>query len=434
MADPQLHHQLQDQMPPQVRLVAECQRAAGLRANDDLHVGTGGSRSFFTSAQWTADGTSVIAGSSDQAVHAFVLPDDLLDEAAETRQLISQGTVRLPEPTQTITPAPYFSLVEPPTQTFLAACRDHPIHLYQVFPDEGRSVPLATYKLIRKETEAYITPSSLIWQYPGTHFLCGSANRLDLFDVSGHASDGPVTTIPTIPSRRHISKGSGVGMKGTVSALSASNPDGNGTSLIAAGTWTRWVGLYDLYRTDKIVANWSIAQAAAEAPGKDIGGQGIAQTIWSPCGRYLLINERHSDGLLVYDVRVTGELLSILRGRKAGTQQRLHCDVYQGSGGGFEVWAGSQDGAVHVWEDVGLHGDLEAQPSWDWKAHESPVGSAGLHSSGSVAATCSGGWEHSRSYETEDEAPASRVDAPGSTVLDESSLKFWSIEAPQESS
>ena len=417
--------------PPHVRLLADHQRAAGVSANEDLHVGPPGPPpSFFTSAQWTADGTSVVVASSDQTVHAFVLPDDLLaddDGAGETRSLTPQGTTKLPEPTQTVTPAPYFSLGDPSTQTFLAACRDHPIHMYQAFPDEGRAAPLCTYKLIRKETEAYITPSSLIWQYPGTHFLCGSANRLDLFDVSGHAADGPVTTIPTIPSRRHISKGSGIGMKGTVSALGASHPGGDGSSLIAAGTWTRWLGLYDLYRTDKTVANWSIAQVVAEAPGKDLGGQGIVQTIWSPCGRYLIVNERHSNGLLVYDVRVTGQLLSILRGRQADTQQRLHCDVFQGEGPGFEVWAGGQDGVVCVWEDVGLHGDLEARPSWDWRAHGSPVGSTALHSSGSVVATCSGGWEHSRSYDADDEA-ATRV---GTDVLEESSLKLWCVEAPQ---
>ncbi|KAL6862865.1 hypothetical protein ACO1O0_003103 [Amphichorda felina] len=419
---------------PHVRLLAESHRAGSPIANDDLQRRPGGSPSFFTSAQWTADGTSVVVGSSDKTVHAFVLPDDLLDDGpADTRQLSPQGTVRLPEPTQTITPAPYFSLGDASTQTFLAGCRDHPIHLYHAFPDEGRSAPLYTYKLIRAETEAYITPSSLIWQYPGTHFLCGSTNRLDLFDVSGHASDGPITTIPTIPSRRYIAKGGGVGMKGTVSALAASGPDGDTTPLIAVGTWTRWVGLYDLYRTDKAVANWSIAQAVAEAPGKELGGQGIAQTAWSPDGRYLLINERHSSGLLVYDVRVTGQLLSILRGRKADTQQKLLCDVYQGGGGGFEVWAGSQDGTVHVWEGVGLHGDFETQPGWDWKAHESPVGSTGLHPSGSVAATCSGGWEHSRSHESEDdEAPTGRGDSSSTTVLDETSLKFWCIEGPQE--
>lgn len=365
----------------------------------------------------------MVVGSSDQTVQTFVLPDDLL-ESEEGRELNPpQGLVKLPEPTQVVTPAPYFSLQDASAQTFLTGCRDHPIQLYHAFPHDGKSVPLCTYKLIRKETEEYITPSSMIWQSPGTHFVCGSVNRLDLFDASGHCHDGPTLTVPTIPSRRHIMKGGGVGMKGTVSALSQCGED----SLTAAGTWTRWVSLYDLWRTDKTVANWSIAQAADE---QKLGGQGIAQTIWSPCGRYLVVNERHASGLMVYDIRGTGQLLSVLKGRNANTQQRLHCDVYQGQDSGFEVWAGSDDGAVQVWENVGLHGELDAQPYWSWKGHESPVGSVGLHNSGSVIATLSGGWEHSKVYENEAEMDSRNGNAV--STRKESSLKLWTMNPSPE--
>jgi hypothetical protein len=283
------------------------------------------------------------------------------------------------------------------------------------------------YKLIRKETEQYITPSSLIWKYPGTHFVCGSANRIDLFDVSRPGNDGPLLTLPTIPSRRHLSKGGGVGMKGTVSALSASSADADGSSIIAAGTWTRWLGLYDFWRTDKVIANWSIAGAHKDVSSTDArhtAGRGIAQTLWSPCGRYLVINERNAEGLLVYDIRVTGQLLSILTGRKANTQQRLHCDVFTGEDGGFEVWAGSQGGTVHAWTGVGLHSEYGAAPSWDWQGHESPVGSTVMHQSGSVVATCAGGWEHSAVYESDGEPTRNMAQ---STILEESSLKVWSI-------
>lgn len=409
---------------PSLRLVARTQHV-GVYPNPD-----GGKSShslpppFFTSAQWTADGTTAFAVSSDQRVHAYVLPDDLLEDTADCgRCLTPQASTKLPEPTQIAVTAPYFSLRDPATQTFLSACRDHPIHLRHVFPDGPHTAPLATYKLIRTETEEFIAPSALLWQYPGTHFLCGSANRLDLFDASGHPSAGPVVTVPTSPSRRQITQESGVGMKGIVSALSATQPDAGGSSIIAAGTWSRMVGLYDLHRTDKTIANWSISQAAKDSYGKDLGGRGVAQTMWSPCGRYLVINERHATRLLVYDVRVTGQLLSILQGREAHTQQRMHADVFTAENGGFEVWAGSQDGRVHVWDDVGLHGNLDARPSWGWEAHQSPVGSTALHPSGSVAATCSGGWEHPRAYEY------GGSDASSSTVLDESSLRLWSIEA-----
>lgn len=416
--------------PPRLNLLADAQRA-DTTTHEAGRPNSHHDRSFFMSAQWTADGTSVITTSSPQTVSTFVLPDDLLDPSPDNqpRKLIPESIQRLPEPAQVIASAPYFSLAEPASQTYLAPCRDHPIQLRHAFPSSGPAI-LCTYKLIKKETEHYITPSSLIWNYPGTHFVCGSANRLDLFDLSRPGNDGPLLTLPTIPSRRHLSKGGGVGMKGTVSALSASPNDSDGSSIIAAGTWTRWLGLYDFWRTDKTIAHWSIAGASGENPGADAGGRGIAQTLWSPCGRYLVVNERASSGMLVYDIRVTGQLLSILiGGGRATTQQRLHGDVFSGGdAGGFEVWAGSQDGTVHTWTGVGLHSEYGVPPSWSLKAHESPVGRTVLHQGGSVVATCSGGWEHSAMNEEGDRESPGKDDMPLTNVLEESSLKLWSIE------
>ncbi|KAL7786351.1 hypothetical protein V8C37DRAFT_392419 [Trichoderma ceciliae] len=399
-------------------------------------------RRFYTSAQWTGDGTSILALSSAQTVSSFILPADLLQPAGEPRHLDRQASIKLPEPTQTLASAPYFSLVSPSSQTFLVGCRDHPLHLYHAFPQLGdcaststledvASRPLYTYKLIRKESEQYITPASLLWEHPGTHFICGSANRIDLFDVSGHCSDGPTLTVPTIPSRRHISKGSGVGMKGTVAALAASPPaDVNGHgSILAAGTWTRWMGTYDLHRTDRVVANWSIADADEKSFRIRLGGQGIVQTAWSPCGRYLVVNERQADGLLVYDIRGTGQLLAVLTGRGSTTQQRLHFDIFPGETG-FEVWAGTQHGSVAVWEGVGMQNDA-VEPTWSWKAHDSPVGSTIVHSSGSVAATCSGGWEYPQERDADAELTGTRAAVHDNLhhgrIFDESSLKIWSV-------
>ncbi|KFA65213.1 hypothetical protein S40285_01468 [Stachybotrys chlorohalonatus IBT 40285] len=387
---------------------------------------TGGSGVYFSSAQWSADGTTILAHSSDNTVSAFILPADLLKpEQPESRSLDPQSTVGLPEPTQALAAAPFFSLADPSTQTFLVGCRDHPIHLYHAFPQDGHTTPLCGYKLIRKETEQYITPSSLLWQHPGHHFVCGSANRLDLFDVSQYGSDGPILTVPTIPSRRHISKGSGVGLKGTVAALSASPRDADGGAIIAAGTWTRWVGLYDLHRTDKVVAQWGIAGVDESHFHTNLGGQGIVQLLWSPCGRYLVVNERHSAGLLVYDIRGTGQALTVLNSRSTTNQQRLSCDVFQSGteNPGFEVWAGTEDGRVLVWDEVGFHVGLD-EPAWHWGAHDSPIGSTFVHPSGSVVATCSGGWRHASDIDTGNVGVSASV---GIETLEESSLKIWSI-------
>jgi hypothetical protein len=250
-----------------------------------------------------------------------------------------------------------------------------------------------------------------------------------------------------------------------------------GMSLVAAGTWTRWVGIYDLLRAGECVSVWSVKDADQDLQDyrreNGVGGNGIMQTIWSPCGRYLIVNERKASGLLVYDVRGTGRLLCVLTGRDGDTNQRLSCDVYPASDGksGFEVWAGTKDGRVLVWEGVG---DQEGymKPTWVWTGHDSAVGSTSIHRTGSVVATCSGEWtlidhdgressdsEGSRdddsgigsgndresesgsndSDDSSDSSDSSDSDGDGSNLLQprimvrESSLKIWLIKTPPPS-
>jgi hypothetical protein len=232
-------------------------------------------------------------------------------------------------------------------------------------------------------------------------------------------------------------------MRGTVAALAAaSQPDGLGWGVVAAGTWTRNLGLYDLARAGSgaCIATWSVAPAAKEA---GVGGRGVVQTVWSPCGRYLLINERGANGLLVYDVRGRHRLLACLEGRSGETNQRLSCDVFRGSEetGGFEVWAGTKDGGVVLWEGVG-NCDGGVAPSWEWKVHGSAVGSTAMHMSGSVVATCSGSWKiadedyyssdisgssDSSDESDSDEASGLRSKPKPRIVVQETSLKVWSI-------
>jgi len=206
-------------------------------------------------------------------------------------------------------------------------------------------------------------------------------------------------------------------MRGIASALSLQPRENDETGMLAAGTWTRWVGLYDMGGMGGTVATWSIADAADKNAG--VGGTGITQTAWSACGRYLFVVERKSRGILVYDVRVTGELVCWLEGRGAETNQRLGVDVFEGERG-TEIWTGGTDGVVKVWDNVGMTEGAQGR-SWEWRAHDGkcgseargrcsnyaqttegnkletranmkadPITSAVVHSSGTVVATCSG--------------------------------------------
>ena len=242
----------------------------------------------------------------------------------------------------------------------LSTTRDHPIHLTSaLYPSL-----IASYPLISPTTEAYITPHSTLFTPDGTHFLTGSDSLICTFDVF-RPGEGPIIRHPTIPSKRKKIVGGGVGMKGIISALDLST---NG--LLAAGTFTRCVGLYDSAGQGDCVAVFSVAESSecSEGAETDIGGAGITQVRWSPCARYLYVAERKSDGVLVYDIRVAGKKLGCLEGRRAATNQRLGVEIVP-TESGHELWAGGTDGGVRIWANP-WEVEGRRERSWGWEAHD----------------------------------------------------------------
>lgn len=465
--------------PPDVDLVAFNTHGQGIPessptkhhpAEEAVHADVSRAPSIYKGAQWTPDGTTIIASTYHNQICSFVLPSDLLEPREHPLVLGPQKTLDLPETTNVFAPAPYFALESPETHHVLVACRDHPIQIFRALPptlnpagdhqdasqhQPGETSSLFSYRLISPQTEAYLPVHSLAWPSPyaaatSSSFFVGSNNLIAQFNLH-RIGDGPQQVVHTIPSKRHISKGNGVGMRGMVSALSMQNDENYvPTGLLAAGTWTRWVGLYDFARGGERVATWSVAEAAASAvvqgdhppPGSPqqqrpavrggIGGAGITQTAWSPDGRYLLVNERQSTGVLIYDVRVTNKVLGFLAGRDALTHQKLDLSVYPDSEGtgGFEVWAGTTDGTVKVWQGVG-NDEGCIWPSWDFstvgdpdgeeRLPRSPVGSVALHKYGSVVATCTGGWRVTDKGSDDDDGMSSSADSSSSSSSSSSS-------------
>jgi WD40 repeat protein len=151
-------------------------------------------------------------------------------------------------------------------------------------------------------------------------------------------------------------------MRGIVSAMSV-DPH---TRVLAAGTFGRQVGLYDAVGQGECVGVFSVTGTEADL---SIGGSGITQVSWSPCGRYLYIAERKSDGVVLYDIRKTGQLLGWLTGRAAQTNQRLAIDVVPtDSDSGHEIWAGGMDGYVRMWKNP-HEKEAAIPPTYDFKAH-----------------------------------------------------------------
>lgn len=283
-------------------------------------------------------------------------------ENTATHHLSPYSTLPSAEPTYATAFYPFYNLQDPSTTLFLSSVRDHPIRLASTLGPAS----VASYSLVNPTTEAFITPHSMI--YPstlgGTHFLTGSDSMICLFDVSRPGTGGPISWMPTIPSKRKQIVGGGVGMKGIVSAL-AINPSGDG--ILAAGTFTRHVGLYSSNGSGELLGTFNVAKTDAN---RSIGGRGVTQLAWSPCGRYLYIAERKSDGVLVYDIRVTGQMLGYLCGRKAMTNQRMDIDIVSaGVDSAHEVWAGGTDGFMRVWRNP-IYSAGGQDPDGEFKVHD----------------------------------------------------------------
>lgn len=233
-----------------------------------------------------------------------------------------------------------FDLQDPSTTLILSSQRDHPIRL-----NSALAVPLvASYPLVNPTTEAFVSPHALLFTADGSRFLAGSESLLSIFDIS-RPGEGPVGCLRTGRKRGTNLAVSGMSMTGILSALAIEQRSG----ILAAGAFNRHVGLYDSGGQGDCVGVFCVEGTEADL---QIGGSGVTQVIWSPCGRYLYIVERKSEGVMIYDIRKTGQLLGWLEGRKALTNQRLGVHMSSPSGAASqEVWAGGTDGMIRAWRN-----------------------------------------------------------------------------------
>ncbi|KAF2189601.1 hypothetical protein K469DRAFT_700825 [Zopfia rhizophila CBS 207.26] len=363
--------------------------------------------SCFAEAQLSPDGSTILTTSYSRAFSAYPIPSDFLD-LRDTQPLTPYASFTSADPIRAFTPYPHFNLYASSTTLVLLSQRDQHIRLinalwsissaYESHPSGpvDISTKVASYKLICPLTERVIAPYSLAFTYDGSRFLAGSENLISVFDVE-RTNEGPISKLPTIPSTRNKRKGGGVGFKGCVSTMNISNE-----GVLAVGTWSRRVGIYDSEGLGDTITSFPLPQFSL--PGQIVTGEamrnsspligtGITSVKWSPCSKYLYIAERKSDAILIYDIRNMRIGVSYLVGRKANTNQRLGFDLWDAGTGeegvGHEAWAGGTDGNVRVWRGPHLkEGAVEADKVM--KVSEDPVASVCVHHGGGIAAVASG--------------------------------------------
>lgn len=296
-------------------------------------------RFYIKSAVWSPDGTCVIANGVDNHIRNYVVPPDLLEPRNEPLNLEPYCSISSFESVNALACYPGFDLQDPSTTLVLSAAREHPLRLNSVLT--GQLV--ASYPLVSPTTEAYIVPHSLVFTPDGRKIVAGSDTLLSVFDAS-RTGEGPLAFCKTGPKNTRSGwSNPTTAVRGFVSALDIDKQH----NILAAGTLSRQIGLYDAAGEGECIGAFSIQGTEAD---EHIGGGGITQVKWSSCGRYLYIAERKSDGILVYDIRGSGQLLAWCEGRKAKTNQRMQIEIVENSTGEAEVLAGGSDGCVRSWK------------------------------------------------------------------------------------
>lgn len=357
---------------------------------------------FFKEAQFSPDGTTIVTHNDDGCLRTFVLPQDLLDESKQPHHLAPYSVLQSPTNVQSYALYPGFSLHDLSTTLVLSAPVDQPLRLTNAMDS---SFTHGTYPYIHSKTEAYISPNSLVFHPDGSHFVAGSHGAIAIFN-SARVSEGPIAkhiTKPKDPKMAATSMRDG----GLIMSLQISS-----SGLLAAGSSNRTVGIFSSSGHGSCETAFSVAPERGDTDASTYSGTGITSLSWTPDATYLLIGERQSDGIHVYDVRNQLKRVAWLAGRNALTTQQLGFSTVP-TQSGLEVWAGGMDGVVRVWQKPGQMEGVQ-QPNSELEGmHDDSVTSAVWHPGGAVMATCSG----QRRYDDEDEG----------TTRTDNSLKVWTV-------
>ncbi|GAA5866550.1 hypothetical protein JCM3774_004011 [Rhodotorula dairenensis] len=311
---------------------------------------------FYRDALLCPDGSCVLATADDRSQSLFPLPQTGSEHPVAS-------TSKLAEPAWVHTPSdavhasawyPGASAYDPAMFAFATGVKDHPVHLL----DGNDRRIRASYPIV-DHTERFVAPHSMAFSRDGSSLYCGFENAVEIFDVSRPGEAGfRMHTTPTRSSRS--------GQKGIISSLAFSPYDQTGgTAVLAAGSFSGSVGLYDPSLHKPLVNLLFPSQKG-----------GVTKLLFHPLSPHLLfVASRQSTHLEVWDLRNTSKRSSSGRlARKAGTNQRLGFDI---DPSGMWLAAGDQNGTLSIFSAQPLPDELE--PIETFSLAQDPISSTLFH-------------------------------------------------------
>ncbi|KAJ8296005.1 Telomerase Cajal body protein 1 [Rhodotorula toruloides] len=375
------------------------------------------SDAFFRDVQLCPDGSCLLATAEDRSLSLFPLTDEqVAPEPSTSSSTLSPVWTHSP-PDSLISSAwyPGASSPNPAMFTFAVGVKDHPVHLL----DGNDRRVRASYPTI-DHTERFVAPHSMAFSPDGSRLCCGFENAIEIFDVSQPGAEGyRLHTTPTRSSRQ--------GQKGIISSLAFSPPDSSSSSLLAAGSFSGSVGLYDISSPTPLAHLLQPSQHG-----------GITKLLFHPLSPHLLFAaSRQSTHLDIWDLRNTSRTSSNGKlSRMARTNQRLGFDI---DPSGTWLAAGDQDGNLSIFSAQPLPDQLEPITTFSLSAE--PISTTLFHPFAPLLITTSGarkfggagraGRDAASESESDssDEEGEAAADEPGDglDVSERNSLELWKI-------
>jgi WD40 repeat protein len=211
---------------------------------------------FLKSCKWSPDGLCLLVSSDDNLIRLFEVAFDKepCSNWSECCSLVPALAVKEGETIYDMAWYPDMNSLDPSTCCFFSTSRDNPVHVWDAFTGASRGIYCA-YTDAEELDAAY----SICFDNTKARLYCGFNNCIRIYDIERPGREH--TTLRTF-KRAH---GQSTGQRGMVSCM-AFNPDRSG--LLAAGSYSRNVGLYDA-RAGRLLYNLQVpAQSSSPTPSR----------------------------------------------------------------------------------------------------------------------------------------------------------------------